>query len=98
MRACTVSTLGREMSTGRFRVAVGAGMGPGVMEGGGADSTFLNPSASLPVVTEALTFAALISWPCGEVFCCFPVLSEDRQAVFEVDFGFLLVFQCNNTR
>ena len=71
-------------------------MGPGVMEGGGADSAFLDPCASLPVVAEALTLAALISWPCGEVFCCFPVLSEDCHTVFEVDFGFLLVFQGDN--
>ena len=84
------------MITGGFGVAVGAGMRTCVVEGGCADSAFLDSSASLPVVPKALTFAALISGPCREVFCCFPVLSEDRHAVFEVDFGFLLVFQRND--
>ena len=92
MGACTVSTLGREVGTGRFGVAVGAGMGSGVMEGGGADSAFLDSSTSLPVVTESLTFAALVCWPCGKVFSCFPVLSKDGDAVFEIYFGFLFVF------
>ena len=86
------------MVTGGFRIAVGAGVGACVVEGGCANSAFLNSSASLPVVTEALTFAALVGWSCREVFCCFPVLSEDCHAVFEVDFGFLLVFQGNDAR
>src|SRR6266852_9694805 len=98
MGALAVSTFSREMIAGRFGVAVGAGVRACIVEGGGTDSTFLGTCASLPVMSESLAFAALVSGPCREVFRCFPVLSKDCDAVFEVDFGFLLVFQGNDTR
>ena len=81
------------MITGGFGVAVGAGMGTCIMEGRGANSAFLGTSASLPVMSESLAFAALVSGSCGEVFSCFPVLSKDCDTVFEKNFGFLLVLQ-----
>jgi hypothetical protein len=63
------------------------------VEGGGADAAFLNACASLPMVTETLALAALVSGSCGEVFCLFSVLSEDGEAMFKEDFGFLLILQ-----
>ena len=85
------------MVTGGFGVAIGAGMGACVVESRCADSTFLGSCASLPVMSESLAFAALVGGSCREVFRSFPVLSKDCDAVFEVDFGFLLVFQCDDT-
>ena len=64
MRACTVSTFGREVGTRGFRVAVGAGVRSGVVEGGCADSTFLSTGASLPMMSEPLTLAALVGGSC----------------------------------
>jgi len=84
------------MVAGRFGVAVRAGVRACVVECGGTDSTFLGACASLPVMSESLAFAALVSGPCREVFSCFPVLSKDCDAVFEVDFGILLVLQDDN--
>ena len=80
------------MVTGGFRVAVGASVGTCIMEGGCTDSTFLGSCASLPVMSETLTFTALVGGSCGEVFCSFPVLSKDCYAVFEVDLGSLFIF------
>ena len=97
MRACTVSTFGREMVARGLGVAVSAGMGSGVVEGGGTDSAFLDACASLPVVTESLALAALVCGSCREVFCRFSVLSEDCEAMFEEDFGFLFIFQGDDT-
>ena len=93
MRACTVSAFSREVVTGGFGIAVGAGVGSGIMEGGSADAAFLDACASLPMVTESLAHAALVCGSCREVFCHFSVLSEDSKAVLEEDFGFLFVFQ-----
>jgi hypothetical protein len=84
------------MITWGFGVAVGAGVRACVVEGGGANSAFLGAGASLPVMSESLAFAALVGGSCREVFRSFPVLSKDCDAVFEVDFGFLLVFQGDN--
>ena len=84
------------MITGGFGVAVGAGMGTCIMEGRGANSAFLGTGASLPVMSESLAFAALVSGSCRAIFSCFPLLSEDCDPVFKVDFGFLLVFQGDN--
>ena len=84
------------MITGGFGVAVGASMRACVVEGGSANSAFLGAGASLPVMSESLAFATLVSGSCGEIFSCFSVLSENCDTVFEVDFGFLLVFQGDN--
>ena len=84
------------MVAGGSGVAVGAGVGACVVKGGCANSAFLSTCASLPVVSESLAFAALVSGSCREVFSCFPMLSKDCDTVFEVDFGFLLVFKGNN--
>ena len=65
------------MVAGGFGVAVRACVGSGVMEGGGADATFLDAVASLPVVAKSLTLAALVFGPCREVLYCFSVMSED---------------------
>src|SRR6266852_685600 len=97
MGALAVCTFSREMIAWRFGVAVGAGVRACIVEGGGTDTTFLGACASLPVMSESLAFAASVSGPRREVFSCFPVLSKDCDAVFEVDFEFLLVLQGDNT-
>ena len=93
MGSCTISTFCREVGTRGFGVAVRAGVGSGVMEGGSTDAAFLYAGASLPMVAESLTLVALVCWSCREVFCCFSVLSEDSEAVFEENFGFVFIFQ-----
>jgi hypothetical protein len=72
-------------------------MRSGVVEGGGADAAFLDSCASLPMVTESLTLAALVCGSGREVFRCFPVLSKDSKAMFEEDFGFFFIFQGDDT-
>jgi hypothetical protein len=64
MGSCAVSTFSGEMGTRGFRVAVRAGVGSGVVEGGCTDSAFLDSRASLPVVAKSLTFAALVCRSC----------------------------------
>jgi hypothetical protein len=76
-----------------FGVAVRAGVGPGVVESRSADTAFLDTCASLPMMTEALALTALVCGSCRKVFCCFSVLSEDGEAMFEEDLGFLFIFQ-----
>ena len=86
------------MVAGGFGVAVRAGVGSGVVKGGGTDATFLDAGASLPVVAESLALAALVFGSCREVFCCFSVLSEDSEAMFEEYFGLVFIFQGDDAR
>ena len=97
MGSCAVSTLGWEVRARGFGVAVGTSVGSGVMEGGCADSTFLCACTSLPVMSESLTFAALVRGSCGEVLCRFPVLSKDGDTVFEEYLRFLFVLEGDDT-